>query len=54
MHGAVLDDDEADGHVARHTRDEHDHVYDGHRHQLLQGNLRQKSSFVRSVFGRSG
>ena len=41
MHGAVLDDHEADSDVADHARDEHDHVDDGDRHQDRHGHLQR-------------
>ena len=36
MHGLVLDDDEADGHVARHPGQEDEHVDQGQRDEQRQ------------------
>lgn len=46
MHGAVADDDEADGNVAHDARDEQDHVDDGHGQEHDQRDLRGETDEV--------
>lgn len=52
MHEVVADDHHANGDVSDHARDEYEHVYDGDRHDDIEGQMFGSSGPEQIVFQR--